>query len=399
MRKILFFLFAMFFCFQPAYADFKTVAPQAQKAGWKAKDFKKTFQLGLKGYGKKMPPKALSPKRILRALPENLDYRALGYVTRVKDQGDCGSCWAFSAVGVLEAAYILAAKTPYVDLDLSEQVVVSCDMGNYGCDGWYMDVVSEFLKNSGTAVEECYPYTAKDGKCSNACMERSTHKAVRWEYVVSIDPDVQTLETALVVYGPLITTMMVYSDFMYYAGGVYKHTSGYLEGGHAIILVGYDNPGQYFIAKNSWGVEWGESGFFRIAYSELSNKVKFGEESIFYEARAAIPECSVFISPVSASFGASGGTGSFAISSTTADCPWTAKCDQSWIALPLSGGKGPATFLYSVDSNASAASRTASIDVNGNVFSIQQAGTGGGCDTARPRIPGANAVRPWWKFW
>jgi len=284
MIRILVLLIAFLFGSGIALADFKTVAPQAERAGWKAKDHGKKFKLGLKGHGKKMPKQAVAPLKAMRAIPASLDYRTQGFVSRVKDQGNCGSCWAFSATGVLESAIMLGKNLPNTNLDLSEQIVVSCDTGDEGCNGGYMDAVSDFLKTQGTGLEACYPYTATDGSCAKACADRSTYKVSNWGYVASTDPEVATLKAALVTYGPLVTTMMVYSDFMYYSSGVYAYTSGSLEGGHAVILVGYDDGGQYFIVKNSWGTGWGESGYFRIAYSELKSKVLFGEETIYYAA-------------------------------------------------------------------------------------------------------------------
>jgi len=81
---------------------------------------------------------------------------------------------------------------------------------------------------------------------------------------------INDIKTALATYGPLTTTFTVYSDFFSYRSGVYTYTSGTYQGGHAVLIVGYDDPGQYFIVKNSWGTGWGEAGFFRIAYSEVS---------------------------------------------------------------------------------------------------------------------------------
>ena len=77
--------------------------------------------------------------------------------------------------------------------------------------------------------------------------------------------------------------MEVYSDFFYYSTGVYHYTTGTYEGGHVILIVGYDDVNQYFICKNSWGTGWGERGFFRIAYSELNSVTQFGDYTIAYQ--------------------------------------------------------------------------------------------------------------------
>jgi C1A family cysteine protease len=106
---------------------------------------------------------------------------------------------------------------------------------------------------------------------------------------------VNAIKNALNTHGPLVTTMDVYDDFFAYDGGVYSYASGPYAGGHAILIVGYDDPGEYFIVKNSWGIGWGEAGFFRIAYSEIDSPVYFGEWTIAYYKPAAT--CSYAISP------------------------------------------------------------------------------------------------------
>ncbi len=109
-----------------------------------------------------------------------------------------------------------------------------------------------------------------------------TYKITAWQWVTMGSPTVDAIKSALITYGPLVTTMNVYADFYYYTEGVYSHTSGALEGGHAILIIGYDDTNQYFIVKNSWGTTWGEAGFFRIAYSQLTNAVQFGADTIAY---------------------------------------------------------------------------------------------------------------------
>jgi C1A family cysteine protease len=93
----------------------------------------------------------------------------------------------------------------------------------------------------------------------------------------------------LVNYGPLVTTMQVYQDFYSYKSGIYSYVSGSLPGGHGVTVVGYDDANQCFMAKNTWGKSWGENGFFRIAYSQLYNTVKFGEWTIAYGNAIAQP--------------------------------------------------------------------------------------------------------------
>jgi hypothetical protein len=114
------------------------------------------------------------------------------------------------------------------------------------------------------------------------------------------------LKDVLYAHGPIPTAMEVYDDFFSYTSGVYSYTSGSHAGGHAILLVGYDDAGQYLIAKNSWGSWWGESGYFRIAYSQLTSVVHFGEYTIYFEE--AIPPGSETVSSPTTLSDTTGGT-------------------------------------------------------------------------------------------
>jgi C1A family cysteine protease len=217
--------------------------------------------------------------------PPSLDWRSNGgnYVTQIRDQADCGSCWAFATTAALESKELITYSYSGFDRDLSEQIVVSCSLVG-GCYGGFTDLASNFLRNTGTASEICYPYTATNGNCSNACMnwENKAHKISEWGYVATTSPTVNAIKNALYLYGPLVTSMDVYTDFFYYESGIYSYTDGILEGGHAVLIIGYDDPGQYFIVKNSWGTGWGEAGYFRIAYSEIDSVVNFGDYTIAY---------------------------------------------------------------------------------------------------------------------
>jgi C1A family cysteine protease len=220
------------------------------------------------------------------ALPSHIDWRDNGgnYVTPIRDQKSCGSCWAFAATAALESATLIALGTPGVDLNLAEQILVSCS-GAGSCGGGSPGSASSYIKNTGLPLESCYSYTGTNGNCSNACSnwQASSYKITDYYYVTTSSPTVETLKNALYNYGPLATTMQVYSDFDSYKSGIYSHVTGYLRGGHAILLVGYDDPGQYFICKNSWGTWWGDSGFFKIAYSQINSVVNFGDYTIAYD--------------------------------------------------------------------------------------------------------------------
>jgi C1A family cysteine protease len=214
------------------------------------------------------------------ALPAALDWRDAGgnYVTAPRNQQKCGSCWAFAMTGGLEAYSLLKNKTPGQDLDLSEQVMLSCS-GAGTCQGGRL--TASFLQKTGLPLEAAYPYTATDGACAAAAAgwQTGAYKVGAWG---SVAKDLNTIKTALVKYGPLPIAMQVYEDFMHYKTGVYSYTTGKKLGGHAVLLVGYNDEGQYFIVKNSWDTGWGEGGFFRVAYSEMNNSVNFGMSTIAF---------------------------------------------------------------------------------------------------------------------
>ncbi len=213
-------------------------------------------------------------------LPREFDWRDMDgqcWVTPVKNQGGCGSCWAFGSIAQLESVKMIAEGTPDPDLDLSEQYMVSCDPINYGCSGGYMFPAYDFLRDTGTPDEECYRYLAKDSysgaPCEDTCPEPALVNIDNWSRV---PPDVDALKAAVYEH-PITAVFWVYKDFFYYTGGVYKYVWGELQGGHAVCIVGWNNRG--FIVKNSWGTGWGESGYFNIAYSEVTSEVRFGMHS------------------------------------------------------------------------------------------------------------------------
>ncbi|MHB1355179.1 MAG: C1 family peptidase [Anaerolineae bacterium] len=251
-----------------------------------------TRALGL--FHETAPDPNASVQEVLADLPPAIDWRnhTGNYISPVKDQGDCGSCWAFAAVAALESLQAIANGTPGVFRDLSEQIVVSCDLGNSGCSGGWMSGVASYLRSDGTYLETCYPYAAADLPCSGACANWQP-LAYKIATYASVPRTLEHLKSAL-QYGPFAVSFIVYTDFDDYSGGVYQYDGfSYLRSYHAALLVGYqDLPGQYgggyFICKNSWGVDWGEDGYFRIAYNQLGYPVSFGGDAYRYALAAAV---------------------------------------------------------------------------------------------------------------
>jgi hypothetical protein len=200
-------------------------------------------------------------------LPSALDWRNNGgnFVTPARDQGGCGSCWAFGTTAVFESAYLIQAGTPGVDFDRSEQDVLSCsEAGN--CLGGFVEGALAFAQKTGIVDEACFPYAAQDLPCSQKCADGAS-RAIPIHGFFYVGADVASIQEAL-QQAPLTFGLLVYDDLFAYQGGVYQHVSGEPVGYHLVALVGYDDAEQAWICKNSWGPSWGEQGFFRIRYND-----------------------------------------------------------------------------------------------------------------------------------
>jgi cathepsin L len=197
----------------------------------------------------------------LQALPASVDWRSSGAVTGVKDQGQCGSCWAFSTTGVLEGAWKIAG---HALTSLSEQQLVDCDSTNYGCNGgWPVDALA-WLKGRGSDTESSYPYTAKQGTCKAGSIG-----AYVGTYSQLPRGSESSLQSATAYVGPVSVCIDAsHWSFQVYSSGVYNEpacSSTNLD--HAVLVVGYGNESgkDYWLVKNSWGTGWGEQGYIKMS--------------------------------------------------------------------------------------------------------------------------------------
>jgi len=260
-------------------------------------------------------PPAESPSAESKApsAPSSFDWRSYNgqdWMTSVKDQGGCGSCWAFSAVGIVEPVYNISTNDSSLDLDLSEEYLVS-DCHSYGgyetCCGGSNDEALNFIRDSGISDEACFPYVdglsctcgtscntdctyRTWGKCSDAtCLNRCANWASRLTRIQATGPvnaSVSSIKDKLVEKGPLSVCFGFGSEYggNFDAQDVYRCTN---DSGtnHCVVIAGYDDDGRYWILKNSWGSSWNgdEQGYFKLGYGEC-----YVEQYVYY---ADAPSC------------------------------------------------------------------------------------------------------------
>ena len=201
---------------------------------------------------------SLSPK--YEPYPENFDPREKWEkcIHPVRNQANCGSCWAFGATSSFSDRFCIAGK----DVILSPQDMMECDKTNNCCQGGNQDKAFEWLEKVGVVEDKCKTYNMNCGTCrSTSCEKFKCKKGSMWYGI-----DTENIKKALFTEGPVEASFRVYRDFMVYKSGVYYHKSGELVGGHAIELLGWGKEGalDYWLCKNSWGAVWGMKGYFKI---------------------------------------------------------------------------------------------------------------------------------------
>lgn len=205
---------------------------------------------------------------IALALPAHFDWRDVGgnnWMTPVRDQEQCNSCWAFAAVGAVEAKLNIWLDYPDYDVDLSEQYLVSTCGGGGDCGGGWHYLALNFIKSNGITDEACFPYIGSNSPC-NRCSDWQD-RLWKIDDTVKVNNAVGYIKVAIYFSGPLAVSFHWGNGDWY--DGIYKcynprwHT-------HAVVLVGWDDTDEYWIAKNSWDETWGPdgNGYFKIGYGE-----------------------------------------------------------------------------------------------------------------------------------
>jgi len=219
------------------------------------------------------------------SLPSSMDWVTQGAVTPVKNQGQCGGCWAFSTTGAVEGIHqIRTGKL----LSFSEQELVSCagSYGNSGCNGGLMTNGFEFVSSKGDSSESTYPYTSSGGtapSCSST--KESTADGIAGGVITGYKEVTANSESALkaaVAVQPVSVAIEAdQSAFQFYSGGVFDEACG-SSVDHGVLLVGYgtDSGSDYWKVKNSWGTTWGEAGYIRMARNVVSSKGQCGIASM-----------------------------------------------------------------------------------------------------------------------
>lgn len=260
----------------------------------------KQYVMGLCGTilnGPKLPPVVHNTARM--NLPQTFDARQqwpnCPTIKQIRDQGSCGSCWAFGAVEAMSDRLCIHSNAK-ISVEISAEDLLSCcDLCGMGCDGGYPTDAWEFWVKSGIVTGGlhksgvgCRPYSiapcehhvngsrpachgdVATPRCQHQCISGYTLSYAKDKHYgdrsYSVPSDQQQIMSEIYKFGPVEAAFTVYEDFLLYKSGVYQHVTGDVLGGHAIKILGWgeDNGTPYWLAANSWNSDWGDQGFFKI---------------------------------------------------------------------------------------------------------------------------------------
>ena len=210
-------------------------------------------------------------------VPDAWDWRNVSgddYMTPVKNQRSCGSCWAFGTVGAVEAQINIANDNPDLDCDLSEQHLVSACSSSGDCSGGWHTSALRYIMRTGIPSEDCFPYLAQN----SACAPCDDWQNASLRYYISnyqrVGATTADYKYAIWSRGPIVAIMRTPDDWFYYLGGVYApvmDTNLLGSPNHCIVVVGWNDTEGCWIVKNSWGTGWGEDGYGRVEYGVLED--------------------------------------------------------------------------------------------------------------------------------
>ena len=276
---------------------------------WKATDYPQLLNMTLGERlqraggvsGLKPPPVApVSPNTLsyVQDLPTSFDWTSVdgtNYVSAIRNQGQCGSCYAFASMAMLEARLRIRTSNKLQRV-FSPQEVVSCSPYAQGCAGGFPYLIAgKHAEDFGVVEESCYPYIGSDSKCAQNTDTCLRYHSTDYYYVGGFYGACNEAEMRLELYnnGPIAVGFEVYNDFEQYKSGIYHHTgltdkfNPWEITNHAVLVVGYGEEGgtKFWRVKNSWGENWGEQGFFRIMRGNDETSI----ESLAVAARPIIP--------------------------------------------------------------------------------------------------------------
>lgn len=207
----------------------------------------------------------------LKSLPAELNWARLGFVSPVKNQDECQGCYIFSAIAGLESAIMIKHKRTII---LSEQEILDCSygFGNRGCIGGQPAFVYDYIKKNGINLLMNYPYKGFESQCKAPTKLNVFKGLISY---IKLDLNIISI-LEMLQYGPVVVNHNIPDDFKYYSSGIFNsvdcHHTAVIN--HSSIVVGYNfnvNP-PYFLLKNSWGVRWGEAGYYKVKIGSLSYK-------------------------------------------------------------------------------------------------------------------------------